>query len=200
VAYWQFMYSLPYVAQNRYEGNLFMNCPNCGKTDNKVIDSRLSKDGITIRSRRQCLICSNRFTTYETTEEMLLPFLTRKLAEQRITEKNLKSMLSFMSNTLKILSKETEDLIKKVEKLERARAAEEAKKRARERKIAKRRAKSLMMTETVLKIIKRYKKGVGAAALVEKTGFNDKKIAGIIYKLKKQRKIKNVGKGVYLKA
>ncbi len=136
-----------------------MNCPNCGKTDNKVIDSRLSKDGNAIRRRRQCLICSSRFTTWEAIEERLLPFLTRKFAEQRITATNLKSVLSFMSNTLKILYKETENLTHKVEKLERVRAAEEAKKRARERKIAKRRAKSLMMTEAVLKIIRRHKKG-----------------------------------------
>jgi transcriptional repressor NrdR len=176
-----------------------MNCPNCGKTDNKVIDSRLSKDGNAIRRRRQCLICSSRFTTWEAIEERLLPFLTRKLAEQRITATNLKSVLSFMSNTLKILYKETENLTHKVEKLERVRAAEEAKKRARERKIAKRRAKSLMMTEAVLKIIRRHKKGVDFSKLKNKTGFNKKEIQNIVYKLKKQGKVKSGGIGIYLK-
>jgi transcriptional repressor NrdR len=176
-----------------------MNCPNCGKTDDKVIDSRLSKDGIAIRRRRQCLICSSRFTTYETTEDGLLPFLTRNLAEQSITATNLKSMLSFTSNTLKILSKETENLAKKVEKLERARATEEAKKRARERKIAKRRAKSLIMTETVLKIIRRHKKGVNISKLKAKTGFDNRKIYHIIYNLKQQGKVKSGGIGIYIK-
>ncbi|MBW2569789.1 MAG: hypothetical protein JRD93_17935 [Deltaproteobacteria bacterium] len=176
-----------------------MNCPSCGKTDNKVIDSRLSKDRIAVRRRRQCLICSSRFTTYETTEDGLLPFLTRNLAEQKITATNLKSVLSFMSNTLKILSKETENLAKKVEKLERVKAAGEAKKRARERKIAKRRAKSLMMTEAVLKIIRRHKNGVDISKLKDKTGFDNKKIVNIVHELKKQGKVKSRGIGIYLK-
>ncbi len=47
-----------------------MKCPYCGETDNKVIDSRLSKDGNVIRRRRECIICSRRFTTYEHIEEI----------------------------------------------------------------------------------------------------------------------------------
>jgi transcriptional repressor NrdR len=47
-----------------------MKCPFCGETDNKVIDSRLSKDGNVIRRRRECIICSRRFTTYEHIEEI----------------------------------------------------------------------------------------------------------------------------------
>jgi len=47
-----------------------MKCPFCGEIDNKVIDSRLSKDGIAIRRRRECIACSRRFTTYEHIEEI----------------------------------------------------------------------------------------------------------------------------------
>jgi transcriptional repressor NrdR len=47
-----------------------MKCPFCGEIDNKVIDSRLSKDGAVIRRRRECIICSRRFTTYEHIEEI----------------------------------------------------------------------------------------------------------------------------------
>ncbi|MBW1897694.1 MAG: transcriptional repressor NrdR [Deltaproteobacteria bacterium] len=47
-----------------------MKCPFCGETNNKVIDSRLSKDGNVIRRRRECLDCSRRFTTYEHIEEI----------------------------------------------------------------------------------------------------------------------------------
>lgn len=49
-----------------------MKCPFCGEIDNKVIDSRLSKDGNAIRRRRECLVCKRRFTTYENTENMPL--------------------------------------------------------------------------------------------------------------------------------
>lgn len=47
-----------------------MKCPFCAEIDNKVIDSRLSKDASVIRRRRECLACSRRFTTYEHIEEI----------------------------------------------------------------------------------------------------------------------------------
>jgi transcriptional repressor NrdR len=47
-----------------------MKCPFCGEVDNKVIDSRVSKDASVIRRRRECLLCSRRFTTYEHIEEI----------------------------------------------------------------------------------------------------------------------------------
>jgi len=54
-----------------------MKCPYCTKVDNKVIDSRMSKDGRTIRRRRECLKCTRRFTTYERLEE-ILPMVVKK--------------------------------------------------------------------------------------------------------------------------
>lgn len=42
-----------------------MKCPNCGFSEDKVVDSRASKEGAAIRRRRECLQCSKRFTTYE---------------------------------------------------------------------------------------------------------------------------------------
>lgn len=42
-----------------------MKCPKCGAIDDKVVDSRASQDGNTIRRRRECLKCSYRFTTFE---------------------------------------------------------------------------------------------------------------------------------------
>ncbi len=47
-----------------------MRCPFCGHNDNKVVDSRVSKDASVIRRRRHCLHCDQRFTTYERVEEM----------------------------------------------------------------------------------------------------------------------------------
>ena len=47
-----------------------MKCPFCGEFDNKVIDSRVSKDGSVIRRRRECIECTRRFTTYEHIEEI----------------------------------------------------------------------------------------------------------------------------------
>ena len=47
-----------------------MKCPYCGEIENKVIDSRLSKDASVIRRRRECIVCNRRFTTYEHIEEI----------------------------------------------------------------------------------------------------------------------------------
>jgi transcriptional repressor NrdR len=48
-----------------------MRCPFCATDEDKVIDSRQSKDGREIRRRRECLACDRRFTTYERVEEAL---------------------------------------------------------------------------------------------------------------------------------
>ena len=42
-----------------------MKCPKCGNDDDKVLDSRASKEGVVIRRRRECLKCGFRFTTHE---------------------------------------------------------------------------------------------------------------------------------------
>lgn len=47
-----------------------MKCPYCGFQDSKVVDSRHSEDGLSIRRRRECLDCQRRFTTYETVESL----------------------------------------------------------------------------------------------------------------------------------
>ncbi len=54
-----------------------MKCPFCGNAENKVIDSRISKDGKAIRRRRECLGCSKRFTTYEFVED-IMPMVVKK--------------------------------------------------------------------------------------------------------------------------
>ena len=45
-----------------------MRCTKCGSLEDKVVDSRTSKDGASIRRRRECIDCGNRFTTYEQIE------------------------------------------------------------------------------------------------------------------------------------
>ena len=58
-----------------------MKCPFCGEIDNKVIDSRLSKNASVIRRRRECLLCNRRFTTYEQIEE--IPIMIVKKDDRR---------------------------------------------------------------------------------------------------------------------
>lgn len=54
-----------------------MRCPFCSHVEDKVIDSRLGKDGDVIRRRRECLKCEGRFTSYERIEEVL-PHVVKK--------------------------------------------------------------------------------------------------------------------------
>lgn len=54
-----------------------MKCPFCGSLEDKVIDSRMSKDGESIRRRRECIRCGDRFTSYERVEDPL-PMVIKK--------------------------------------------------------------------------------------------------------------------------
>ena len=54
-----------------------MKCPFCGNVEDKVIDSRASREGNAIRRRRECLKCSKRFTSYERVED-IIPMVVKK--------------------------------------------------------------------------------------------------------------------------
>jgi outer membrane biosynthesis protein TonB len=75
-----------------------------------------------------------------------------------------------------------------------------AAKKAAPKKAVPKKVAQATAADTVFNIIKRYKKGIGNAVLMEKTGYNQKKIANLVFKLRKQGKIKSVAKGVYVKA
>jgi len=62
-------------------------CPFCSENENKVIDSRLSKDHNVIRRRRECLGCNKRFTTYERIEEVL-PLVIKKDGRREPFDRN----------------------------------------------------------------------------------------------------------------
>jgi len=64
-----------------------MKCPFCADLDNKVIDSRLSKDGNVVRRRRECLNCRRRFTTHERVEE-ILPVVIKKDGRRQIFDRS----------------------------------------------------------------------------------------------------------------
>lgn len=58
-----------------------MKCPFCGTLDSKVIDSRSTEEGVSIRRRRECLKCNKRFTTYEKVES--IPIMVIKKDKRR---------------------------------------------------------------------------------------------------------------------
>jgi len=64
-----------------------MKCPFCAGAENRVIDSRISKDGNAIRRRRECADCGKRFTTYEFVEEVL-PMVVKKDGRREPFDRN----------------------------------------------------------------------------------------------------------------
>ena len=73
-------------------------------------------------------------------------------------------------------------------------------KKASVKKAVKTKKQPATAADAVLAIVNRSKKGVNSATLAEKTGFDNKKIANIVFKLRKQGKIKSIGRGIYTKA
>ena len=59
-----------------------MKCPYCGDQESKVVDSRRSEDGLSIRRRRECLNCLRRFTTYEIVESLPIIVVKRNGSRQ----------------------------------------------------------------------------------------------------------------------
>ena len=71
-----------------------MKCPFCGDQESKVIDSRHSDDGLSIRRRRECMRCQHRFTTYEIVETLPILVVKRNGSRQSFDRnKIVKSMI-----------------------------------------------------------------------------------------------------------
>ena len=71
-----------------------MRCPKCGSKDDKVIDSRQSRDSSSIRRRRVCLACTYRFTTYEQIERSDLRVIKRDRTHEPFDRRKLVSSLA----------------------------------------------------------------------------------------------------------
>jgi transcriptional repressor NrdR len=71
-----------------------MRCPKCGFRDDKVIDSRQSRDGNAIRRRRVCLQCSYRFTTYEQIDRSDLRVIKRDRTHEMFDRRKLVNSLA----------------------------------------------------------------------------------------------------------
>jgi len=68
-----------------------MRCPFCSDMETKVIDSRLANDGDMVRRRRECLACSERFTTYESAELVMPRIVKRDGSRVPFDEEKLRS-------------------------------------------------------------------------------------------------------------
>ena len=66
-----------------------MRCPYCGEQESKVVDSRHSEDGLSIRRRRECMCCQRRFTTYEVVETVPIIVVKRNGSRQNFDKNKI---------------------------------------------------------------------------------------------------------------
>lgn len=91
-----------------------MRCPKCGCQDDKVIDSRASREGATIRRRRQCIACGYRYTTYEEVEHEGLVVLKRDGRREEFSKEKLLSGLRKACQKRPISPKLVEELVERI--------------------------------------------------------------------------------------
>ena len=91
-----------------------MRCPKCACQDDKVIDSRASREGATIRRRRECIACGFRYTTYEEIERGGLVVVKRDGRREDFSREKLFSGIMKACQKRPIGPKTIEDLVEKI--------------------------------------------------------------------------------------
>ena len=91
-----------------------MYCPFCGHQETKVVDSRLAGDGYQTRRRRECMECSERFTTYESAELLLPKLIKRDESREPFNESKLRSGILVATEKRPISSESIEELISRI--------------------------------------------------------------------------------------
>jgi transcriptional repressor NrdR len=91
-----------------------MRCPKCGCQDDKVIDSRSSREGATIRRRRECIQCGHRYTTYEEIERSGLVVTKRDGRREDFSREKLISGISKACQKRPVSPKVIEELVERI--------------------------------------------------------------------------------------
>ena len=93
-----------------------MLCPYCGHLEDKVVDSRLSKEGRAIRRRRECLKCEKRFTTYEYIEEMMINVVKNSGVREPFSREKLKKGIMTACKKRPIPTEKIEEIVDNIER------------------------------------------------------------------------------------
>jgi transcriptional repressor NrdR len=91
-----------------------MRCPKCGCQDDKVIDSRASREGATIRRRRECIACGFRYTTYEEIERGGLVVVKRDGRREEFSREKLTSGLVKACQKRPVGPRTIEDMVERI--------------------------------------------------------------------------------------
>ena len=91
-----------------------MRCRFCGYLDSKVIDSRPTDEGLSIRRRRECIRCGKRFTTYEKIEMLPVMVVKKDLRREAFNAEKIKAGLIHACQKRPVSSKMIEDLVERI--------------------------------------------------------------------------------------
>ncbi|MYB88647.1 MAG: transcriptional repressor NrdR [Proteobacteria bacterium] len=91
-----------------------MHCPFCRFEDTRVIDSRLARDGDQVRRRRECLRCSERFTTYEAAERSLPRVVKRDGRREPFDEEKLRKGLTLACEKRAVSTETIDSIISRI--------------------------------------------------------------------------------------
>ena len=92
-----------------------MRCPFCGSLEDRVVDSRLIRDGTVIRRRRECLSCGRRFTTYEYIEHSPLLVVKRDGRREQYQREKLVKGIKEACHKRPVSAEQIEELVDKIE-------------------------------------------------------------------------------------
>ena len=104
-----------------------MKCPFCNNTEDKVIDSRMSGEGMSIRRRRECLKCGKRFTTYEYVEDAPMMVVKRDGTRKRFDREKIKSGIMKACEKRPVSMDQIERIVEEVEREVQKKADKEVK-------------------------------------------------------------------------
>lgn len=93
-----------------------MRCQYCGYLDSRVIDSRPTEEGSSIRRRRECLRCGRRFTTYEKIENSPIMVVKKDMRREPFNSSKIKQGLIHACQKRPISIKDIDTIVEKVEK------------------------------------------------------------------------------------
>ena len=93
-----------------------MKCPFCNNTDTKVINTRFSSNGLSVRRRRNCDVCNKRFTTYETIQDMAITVLKRDGTREVFDENKMMNGLMLATEKRNVSHEILESIVAQIQK------------------------------------------------------------------------------------
>ncbi|MCX7737924.1 MAG: transcriptional regulator NrdR [Hydrogenothermaceae bacterium] len=93
-----------------------MKCPKCGSLEDKVLETRQSKDGMVIKRRRECLACGYRYTTYERIEEETIKVIKKDGRTEPFNKDKIANGIKLASKSRPILEEQIRNIAEEIER------------------------------------------------------------------------------------